>query len=923
MPRRCGARRSRSSRAAGRCGLAGAVLGVLLWHVAGEIGGDGLFHLARVRKLVAFDDLSLSARERVRRRRAAPRATRSRSGTAFLALVAKVAHVDPAKVVLHEATILAPLAVLVAYEAGYALFRRVAPRRGRGRLPASRLVVMAPGHGGAYTALALPATASRQLLVPAALALALAAARSARRGASLATAAAASLVLAVVHPTYAIFLWIPFARLPRGALGVEAGGAARRGARARRRSSLPAAAFFVWLLPVVRSTASVSPDAAERARGARAVRGPAARALGRQLLARARGVRPGGGGRGRRAAADPADRARDEAALGRVRRRRLARRLRDHARPVAVHAVLGRRLAVAVPPARRLPSLRVRLRRRHVGARRARRPVRRRRSRSPQGSSSSGSSPATSATGSRTAAPPGRRGSPSRGARRARRRASAAPRGVERTAALACALFLLPVFVHGLLDWSPSPDRRAEPAHAGARRRRCAATCRSGTSSTPISSRATASLRSRPSTCATRRPGTSPTRRRTGPYERRDDARRFFRTGDLAVPRACGARWLVLDRDRFDLAPDAAGRLPRRPLHALPASLMSDGSVPDRHQRSLAVCVAARSWPSASGRPPSSSGSCCATPTSMPSGVRSRGADPGRRRARRSRHAGGVRRAGRPLAADRRHAAQLSVRRFYALVLGGVGANNVLPLRIGDLLRGRWLATRAAIPTGTALGSVFRDRACDVLTLVVALAVSIVARGRSGLGGADRGRRRRAASPCSPSCSLAAIVYTRTRPRARLASTRPLRRLRAGHDRRGRLADRRRRLVWALVLSCCAWGCWALAAGARLPRRSASTSPPADAVFVTAVINLGVVIPSSPGLRRHLPVARRRGARRRRGRRGRRDRLLAAHAGGLVRPHDARGRRDRHTRGASRRGRGAIPYGRARARGRRGPGERS
>ena len=37
------------------------MLGVLLWHVAGEIGGDGLFHLARVRKLDAFDSLSLDA----------------------------------------------------------------------------------------------------------------------------------------------------------------------------------------------------------------------------------------------------------------------------------------------------------------------------------------------------------------------------------------------------------------------------------------------------------------------------------------------------------------------------------------------------------------------------------------------------------------------------------------------------------------------------------------------------------------------------------------------------------------------------------------------------------------------------------------------------------------------------------------------
>ena len=39
----------------------GLFLGVLLWHVAGEIGGDGLFHLARVRKLEVFGSLRWTA----------------------------------------------------------------------------------------------------------------------------------------------------------------------------------------------------------------------------------------------------------------------------------------------------------------------------------------------------------------------------------------------------------------------------------------------------------------------------------------------------------------------------------------------------------------------------------------------------------------------------------------------------------------------------------------------------------------------------------------------------------------------------------------------------------------------------------------------------------------------------------------------
>jgi hypothetical protein len=40
------------------------------------------------------------------------------------------------------------------------------------------------------------------------------------------------------------------------------------------------------------------------------------------------------------------------------------------------------------------------------------------------------------------------------------------------------------------------------------------------------------------------------------PHERVEELRRFVATGDLAIPRSCGASWLVLDSQRFDLAPD-------------------------------------------------------------------------------------------------------------------------------------------------------------------------------------------------------------------------------------------------------------------------------------------------------------------------------------------------------------------------------
>ncbi len=248
---------------------AGAVLGLLLWHVAGEIGGDGLFHLARVRKLEAFDSLSPGAVNEFADGGLHP-------GYAFplwhgfLALVARVAFVDPSEVVLHQASVLAPLALLVAYEAGWALFRRVGPAVAVVCAQVS-LTALAPNGGGAYTALGLPATASRQLLVPAALALAIAAAARPSRG-LLASTAAAGLVLAVVHPTYAIFLWIPFV----GFLLVRSL-VVRREARpiaaALAALVIPSAAFLVALLPVVRATASVRPDGDELERAFRRYEG--------------------------------------------------------------------------------------------------------------------------------------------------------------------------------------------------------------------------------------------------------------------------------------------------------------------------------------------------------------------------------------------------------------------------------------------------------------------------------------------------------------------------------------------------------------------------------------------------------------------------------------------------------------------------
>src|SRR4051812_31772909 len=147
----------------------GVVLGWLLWRVEGVVTGDGLFHEGRVRKLADLTSLHLRTVDEFKDGGLHP-------GYAFplwhevLALVSWFSGVDPGVVVRHEPSLLVPIALAVTWEAGVAVFGSA--------WAGSSLVVLAlavfcfgPGHGGSYATLALPGTAARQLLVPAAIAL--------------------------------------------------------------------------------------------------------------------------------------------------------------------------------------------------------------------------------------------------------------------------------------------------------------------------------------------------------------------------------------------------------------------------------------------------------------------------------------------------------------------------------------------------------------------------------------------------------------------------------------------------------------------------------------------------------------------------------------------------------------------------------
>jgi glycosyltransferase 2 family protein len=181
---------------------------------------------------------------------------------------------------------------------------------------------------------------------------------------------------------------------------------------------------------------------------------------------------------------------------------------------------------------------------------------------------------------------------------------------------------------------------------------------------------------------------------------------------------------------------------------------------------------------------------------------------------------------------------------FVEMVISGAAVNNVLPGRIGDLLRARWLRVRAQIAGGRALATVFVDRAYDLVVLVFLLLVSLpfvadaewltqivvaslaLAAGVAAiLIGARLYTRRESSRP-----GQSGLVRTVLRDTVEGLSE-PLGRKRAGALVAVSL------LVWAL----CSVAVWLVAFSTDI------TLSPVEALFVAAVLNLGVAIPSAPG----------------------------------------------------------------------------
>jgi len=186
----------------------------------------------------------------------------------------------------------------------------------------------------------------------------------------------------------------------------------------------------------------------------------------------------------------------------------------------------------------------------------------------------------------------------------------------------------------------------------------------------------------------------------------------------------------------------------------------------------------------------------------------------------------------------------VGIPRFVEMTVSGIAVNNVLPGRIGDFLRARWLGLAARMPAGRAFGTVVLDRAFDLVVLVALLVVGIAA-----VASSEWLVELAAVGIVVVLAFCAVLLLSRTYIGRRDRDRRErglVRRL--ARDMVERLAEplgRRHLVVW-LALSLGAWGAWAVAA--LLVARSLDLDlSVTDALFVTAVLNLGSAVPSSPG----------------------------------------------------------------------------
>jgi uncharacterized membrane protein YbhN (UPF0104 family) len=188
--------------------------------------------------------------------------------------------------------------------------------------------------------------------------------------------------------------------------------------------------------------------------------------------------------------------------------------------------------------------------------------------------------------------------------------------------------------------------------------------------------------------------------------------------------------------------------------------------------------------------------------------------------------------------------ASLPRRQTFGMLLAGLAVNNVVPGRVGDLLRANWIARATGVPGGRGLATVVLDRGGDMIVLAATLFLCLplvshtawVDRLVIGAGvvvilfllvlGAARFYVHRGGQPGPRQGRARRLVHDTL---AGLSAPMPT-------------SDK----VAVVGLSVLAWLAWS--AAAILCARSIGIAiSPAEAMFLAGVVNLGVAIPSSPG----------------------------------------------------------------------------
>jgi uncharacterized membrane protein YbhN (UPF0104 family) len=189
--------------------------------------------------------------------------------------------------------------------------------------------------------------------------------------------------------------------------------------------------------------------------------------------------------------------------------------------------------------------------------------------------------------------------------------------------------------------------------------------------------------------------------------------------------------------------------------------------------------------------------------------------------------------------------ADVGRRGFIEMVVGSVAVNNICPGRPGDIMRGYWLSRTARTPLMRALATVVVDRSADVVVLTAmivatlplvdhprwltrlvlgALVVAALAAAALALG---RWRAlRRGAGPSSTRSGARRQLSLLVRGIGKVASP--------------------ARLGPAALLTLGSWVMFGIAAWWIAQSLGIALSVP-ESAFVTAAVNLGVAIPSSPG----------------------------------------------------------------------------